>query len=115
MLCGRHTKLSRNLQNYLQDCDVDVKHTANIVDTLAAIENSRGIHALVINAGVLGNDKPGLLRAIRKLCPDSGIVVIDRDLPDSPLDGIFFATPEYSPAQIVQSMIESRTNARSES
>jgi len=114
LLCeGRHSR--KTIQNYMKSCKVNVEHNSSIVDTLARIEHGDDLHAIIINSSILGEEREGLLRAITKLCPQAGLVIIDKNKEPvpSPTSDIVFVPQSYSPAQIAQAMIEARTLARS--
>jgi nitrogen-specific signal transduction histidine kinase len=114
LLCkDKHS--SKKTQHYLESCKVNTEYTNNIVDTLARIEHGSDLHAIIINSATLGEEREGLLRAITKLCPQAGLVIINKtaEAIDSLASDAVFIPQSYSPAQIAQAMIEARTLARS--
>ena len=116
LLCNKNNKFGKTLVQYLNDCKVETMFTHSIVEVLTAIEHSKNLHAIIIQASTLGSDQDGLLRAINKLCPTVGIVVIDNNAapePHSSIPAVIRVPHSYSPAHIAQAMIEARTRARS--
>ena len=114
LLCkDKHS--GKKLQHYMESCKINIEYANNIVDTLARIEHGGDLHAIIINATTLGQEREGLLRAITKLCPQAGLVVIDKaaEAIDTLNSDAVFVPQSYSPAQIAQAMIEARTLARS--
>lgn len=105
----------KEIKNYMESCKVNVEYADSIIDTLSRIEDGNDLNAIIINAATLGHDPKGLLRAIIKLCPNAGLVIIDKpDSNNQPLSSEVVYVPQtFNPAQIAQAMIESRTLARS--
>ena len=114
MVCRKNSKNKKQLLQYFDSCHVRTEATAGIVELLAHIENKPNLHAIIVNSAELGSDKDGLLRAIAKLCPNVGILVLDPNTNQDELnESEIITVPEsYPPAKIAQAMIEARTRAR---
>lgn len=74
-------------QTRLRKIGVKVEFIENITSALARIENGRNLDAMVIDRYLLGQEAGGLLKAILKLCPSAGIVVLCDD-PQSESEGL---------------------------
>jgi PAS domain-containing protein len=105
---------SKSLQRYLENCSVTVESASGIVETISRIERGEGLCAIVLNAATLGEEREGLLRAVAKLCPLGGIVVVGEDPgSDTALNEDIVSVPTAdSPTRLVRAMIEARTLAR---
>jgi len=104
----------KNIKIYMESCRVNIEYADSIVDTLSRIEHGNDLNAIIINSATLGQEREGLLRAIVKLCPQAGLVVIDKNTQSDQTmsSDVVFVPHTYSPPQIAQAMIEARTLAR---
>ncbi len=104
----------KKIKSYMDSCNVNVEYSNSIIDTLSRIEHGSDLNAIVINSETLGPEHEGLLRAIIKLCPQAGLVVINKTetTNQSGSTDVVFVPRTHSPAQIAQAMIEARTLAR---
>jgi PAS domain-containing protein len=114
VLISKDVRGASHLQAYLKECSVAVESTDGIVDTLARIERGANLSAIVLADVGLGEAYEGLLRAIVKLCPQAGIVVVTtHEVATSGIsEDIVFIPACDSPTPIVRAMIEARSIAR---
>ena len=105
----------KKIKTYMDHCNVNIEYSNSIIDTLSRIEHGSDLNAIIINGETLGHEYEGLLRAIIKLCPQAGLVVINKteSTNQSISKNVIFVPRTHSPAQIAQAMIEARTLARS--
>jgi hypothetical protein len=112
VLLARPTRDHAQLARRLTDLNVQVERADDIVSTLARVEEGENIDVMVIDARLFGDQAAGLLRAIVKLCPSAGIVVLSVDA--RPYGGVLAAevvceAPDASANRIFRAMIASRS------
>ena len=114
LICKGKYSSNRELRTYLQNSEVTTIYTDNIIDTLARIEHGADLDGIIIPDTSLGEEREGLLRAITKLCPQAGLVVINKHSEPikSLLADIVFIPHTHSPAQVIQAAIEAKTLAK---
>lgn len=112
VLLARSTRGHDHLAEALAESGVTVERTDSVVAALARIESGCSLHAIVFDRDLLGNEAPGLLRAMIKLCPTTGIVVMCED-PDreaaSLMKDIIFIQKRTDPGRIIVAMVEAKT------
>lgn len=79
-----------------EDMGLNVELASDIVALLQHIEADRGLKGIVVERTLLGEEADALLRAIRKLRPRTGIVVLDTrtQFPPDLTTHIVFETPD---------------------
>ncbi|MEI6971556.1 MAG: hypothetical protein WCL44_08560 [bacterium] len=114
VLLARSTRGNDHLAEALKDAGVTVERTDSVVSALARVESTATLHAIVFDRDLLGNEAHGLLRAMIKLCPQTGIVVLCED-PDREVSNlikdIVFVQKRTDPGRIIVAMIEAKTLA----
>jgi signal transduction histidine kinase len=107
-------KTNNALTTKLTELNVNVEHVDNIISALARVEENRGLDIAIIDRQLLGQEGKALLRAIVKLRPSSGIVVLSED-PESERQGlsedVVFAEPSSDLNTILTAMIEAKSLA----
>ena len=78
MLAGTSHELDV-LEQKLLSIGAQVDRKANVVSILASVERTRELDVLVMEKVILGDDAHGLLKALRELCPQLGIVILGQD------------------------------------
>ena len=84
------------------------------ISALARIESGEALQAMVSEKYLLGSEAKGLLRAILKLRPTTGVVVLCDDPSHEPEDlarDIVFLSKRTDPTEIIGRMVESRSLA----
>ena len=115
LVCKKEGPPARSqLEHVLRECQVTAESTSSVVDALARIESGTDLGAIIIHGEILGPEPEGLLRAITKLCPQAGLVVLDDQENDThPLaSDVVFVPAKAHPVQAVRAMIEARSLAR---
>jgi len=115
ILIDRDMHGSQVCNDYLRHAGIHVRQVQGIVNILSAMEGDDHLDAIVLGSGILGEDRTGLLKAIARLCPRTGIVVQQRDIRDDGIPGIVYVPEHVTPTQLLHAMIEarSRTGKRS--
>jgi hypothetical protein len=88
----------------------------DMVSVLGHIETETQLDVLLIEQDLLGPQAEGLLRAIGKLCPRAGIVVLG-DPPDHPLTHpipqLLYANSDIPPTQLGKVLVAAQDRATS--
>jgi hypothetical protein len=96
---------------------VRVEALQDIVSVLAHVETERALDAVLLDRELLGQQAEGLLRAVAKLRPDAGIVVLCED-PDAEPEprprSVVFAAHMRDPARLIKSLLEAKALATSQ-
>jgi two-component system cell cycle sensor histidine kinase/response regulator CckA len=79
LLAGARTAPRDNWIRRLRDLGMQVRTAEDIVATLHAVEAPGEISVLVLERKLLGDEAAALLRAVRKLRPHTGLVVLSED------------------------------------
>jgi nitrogen-specific signal transduction histidine kinase len=111
VLLARESHAHDYVEEQLSEIGVKVERVDNVMSALARIESSSDWNAIVVEKGLLGDEANGLLKAIVKLCPGTGIVVLCEDPGiESQLlsKTVQFTSRRAAPVQIVKSMVEAR-------
>ncbi len=105
----RHLSLLQRLEAMAEVTLVD-----SITAILAATESNRKLDAVVIDWPLLGSEEEGTLKALAKLSPGSGIVVL-RDTAartsGPPLPGVVYAPSHADVNSILMALVEARSLA----
>lgn len=100
------------LQQTLHGIGARTESVDNIISLLARIEEEKNLDAMVISKNVLGQETRGLLKAIMKLRPSSGIVVLCED-PSIESGGIanevIFESVMSGPNKLLTALLEARS------
>jgi len=114
ILLAAPAKEIASLQQTLRTIGAKVEHVDTIVSVLARIEEENLLDAMIISNHLLGQETKGLLKAILKLRPSVGIVVLCEDLQiesESMTSDIIFESTRSTPNKILTSMLEARSLA----
>lgn len=110
LLGGSGPELEK-LQRRLERRGASVVTKANVVSLLAYFEASQAPDAIVVDKRILGLEADGLLKAMLKLCPRVGVVVLCHDPSQeaSELSSlVVFAPYGLDPERLVRAMIEAK-------
>jgi signal transduction histidine kinase len=112
VLLARPTRDRTHLAKRLSEMNVEVEQADDIVSTLARVEEGENIDVMVVDSRLFGDQAAGLLRAIVKLCPSAGIVVLSAD--PRPYDGslateVVTEAPNATVNRIFRSMIAAKS------
>jgi len=114
LLAGSDRKELQQIEEYLKEVGMTVTVAEDIVSALQHVEAGRELSAIVCDRRVLGEEADALLRAIIKLRPRAGLVV----LCDSPESVSASLKPDMvieplnvAPAAILQAMLRAREMA----
>lgn len=111
VLLAREAREHDYVEEELRGMNVSVERVDNVMSALARIEKGHGLQSIVIEKNLLGDEADGLLRAIMKLCPKTGLVVLCEDPESEPQDlmpDVVFMSRRASPATIIRGMVEAR-------
>lgn len=101
----------KNIEQYLKEIGMAVTVAEDIVSALQHVEADRELSAIVCDRRVLGEEADALLRAIIKLRPRAGLVVLC-NAPESMLaslkSDIVFETLNVAPETILQALLHAR-------
>lgn len=96
------------LEKHLERLGVAVEVAADIVAALQHVEADRALTAMVLDRPLLGEEGPALLKAIRKLRPRAGLVVLS-DKPSDAREDLksftVFESSEASPEVVLKSLL----------
>mgnify|MGYP001605367249 CR=1 FL=1 len=112
VLLARPVRGHDYLDETLRQAGVAVERVDNVVSALSRVESGKPLHAIVFDKDLLGNEAVGLLRAMIKLCPSTGLVVLcddpDREMQDL-VNNVVFVSRRTDPARIVKVLVEAKT------
>lgn len=114
VLLARPSRGHDYLEETLKDAGVTVERTDSVIAALARIESGCSLHAIVFDKDLLGGEALGLLRAVIKLCPSTGLVVLCEDPDREPpalIKDIVFLQRRTDPGRIIVAMVEAKTLA----
>lgn len=103
-----------NLDKRLKELKVQVGRVDNVMSALARIEDGGDLDAMILEKYLLGQETKGLLKAILKLRPSAGLVVLCEDPESEPRElstDIVFVQERSDPNNILISMIEAKSLA----
>ena len=111
VLLARATQGPDFVEEKLRQLGVVVEHVDNVISVLARVESGDMWQAIVVEKNLLGDEADGLLRAIVKLCPKTGIVVLCEDPEREPSDllgNISFVSRRVDPARVAKAMVDAK-------
>jgi signal transduction histidine kinase len=111
VLLARSTRDHDYVEEQLAAIGVSVDRVDNVITALARVEDGHTLHAIIVDKKLLGDEAYGLLKAILKLCPGTGIVVLCEDPdsePSSLMGEIVFESRRTSPGKVIRAMIEAK-------
>jgi signal transduction histidine kinase len=114
VLLARSTRGHDYLEDRLREANANVERVNNIISALGRIETGQGLHAIVVEENLLGDEAAGLLRAIVKLCPTTGVVMLSEDpkpIPASSSRNVVLVSRRSSPTRIIKAMVEAKAQA----
>jgi signal transduction histidine kinase/CheY-like chemotaxis protein len=104
----------RVLQKRLEEFGAKVDRVGAIVAALARVEESGKLDAIVLDRSILGHECSALLRALLKLRPSAGVVVLGEppevDGPSLTSD-VVFVSPAAGPSKIIFAMVTAKSLA----
>lgn len=113
VLIARSNKGHDYLEETLRQANVNVERVNNVISALGRIETGQGLHAIVVEEDLLGEEAAGLLRAIVKLCPTTGVVMLSDE--PKPATGaarnVVLVSRRSSPTKIIKAMVEAKAQA----
>lgn len=115
---GSH-RYHRMVDHPLQEMGAHVDMQDDIVTVLAHIESHPKLDAIILEQSLLGQQSEGLLKALTKLCPRAGLVVLCDD-PDAietlrHTRNVVLLSGELTSSQLLNALLESRALAGSSS
>lgn len=99
------------VEDKLRENGVGVYRVDNVMSALARVEDGTSLNAIVLERNLLGDEADGLLRAIIKLCPAAGIVVLCEDPGSEPEElsrDIVFESGRAGAGRVVKAMVEAK-------
>jgi signal transduction histidine kinase/CheY-like chemotaxis protein len=103
------------LESYLREMGITVIAAADIVSALQRVEAESEVNVMVLDRDLLGQEADALIRAILKLRPAAGVVVLasatDADMPENLRSQVVVEQRSASPESIVQALISARERA----
>ena len=114
VLFARPARAYGALDRRLTDLGVRLTTVDNVISALARIEEDKNIDVMILDKYLLGQEAKGLLKAILKLQPTAGIVVLCDD-PASESEGlapdVIFVEAHADPNKAIVSLVEARNLA----
>ena len=112
VLIARQTRDHVHLARHLEKMDVHVEQADEIVTALARVEEAKQLDVMIFDARLFGDQAAGLLRAIVKLRPTAGIVVLTTET--RPFEGslagdVICESSDASANRILRAMITARS------
>jgi hypothetical protein len=102
------------LVNRLHTRGIRAEHVDDVMSALARVEGQEGLDAVVIDRPLLRQEAPALLKAVLRLRPSLGLVVLSEN-PEADAKGladdVVFLPADAEPDSILVSLIEARTLA----
>lgn len=103
---------AEDIGDLLAYCGATLDRKTDMLDIFAAAENNPKIDGFLIHDSLFAANRDGLLKALKKLCPSTGIVVLaqDKDARPADLDKSILVEPENSsPDRIALRLAEAMT------
>jgi len=114
ILLARPNGECRALDARLDELRIAAERVDNIMSALARVESDADLEAIIVDKNLLGPESQGLLKAIVKLHPAAGIVVLSEhpavEAEELSAD-VAFVQKRAAPDKILMQMIEARTLA----
>jgi hypothetical protein len=107
--------MAGNLREKLEEHGARVERAKDIVGTLSRLDRESMFQGIILDKNLLGAEADGLLRAILKLQPKSGIVVICETMDSIPKElkkDIVFELDSVDPDVLMESLLRSRAQRR---
>ncbi len=104
------------LKRHLKRVGTVIMEKETIVSLLAYVESYQTLDVIVVDKRILGIEADGLLRAMLKLCPRMGIVVLCQDPQQEPAglnSAMVFIPYGVGPERIIRAMVEAKGRVRS--
>jgi len=114
VLLGRPTTGKDEIGDRLNSLGVNVLNAEDIVTVLAKADATQRLEAIVLDKRLIIQEASALLKAILKLCPGAGIVVLCDDPATEEQEltsDVVFTSTESQPNQVILSIIEARSLA----
>jgi nitrogen-specific signal transduction histidine kinase len=114
VLIAGHKHRHLGLLKRIEEMQAEVTLVDTIAAVLAATEGDRKLDAVIIDWPLLGSEEEGALKALAKLSPGSGIVVLrDTETRTSgrPLPGVVYAPSHANVDSILMALVEARSLA----
>ncbi len=114
VLLARSSLHHDSLEARLHEIGVRTARVDNIVSALSKVEGGQQYDALLLDKNLLGAEADGLLKAIVKLCPNAGIVVLSDDPDREPTalqHDMAFISSRANPNVVLKAMIEAKSLA----
>ena len=114
VLLGKPQSDRNELDSLFQLLNVNVIMAENIVAVLAKADTAPRLDAIIIDKRLIIQEVSALLKAILKLCPGTGVVVLCDDPASESQEAaadIVFAASDAPPNQLILSIIEARSLA----
>lgn len=100
------------LEDRLRDMGATVDRVDNTVSALARIQEDTPPDAMVIEKRLLDPEAHGLLRAVTKLCPRTGIVVLCEEPDEEPeIPNVLYTTEHSNTYRIIRDMLAASDKA----
>ncbi len=102
------------LDNRLKTIGVQSQYIDNLMTALPKIESDKDLHAIIIDKRILGSQSSALLRAILKLRPESGLIVItdaNESADEAFVNQVVFVEQNAQPDRIINQLVDARTMA----
>ena len=114
VLIARSAQNHSDLDSKLSGMNAKVDFANDVMSTLARVDDEEPLDAMVIDLRILGRESKALLRAIIKLRPTAGIVVIDTNSGEalqSLHSDIFFVSNNNEANAILHALIQAKSLA----
>jgi DNA-binding NtrC family response regulator len=102
------------LDRFLAEAGMQMFRVDNIMDALGRIEEAPRLDAMILDSRLLSFQARALLKAILKLRPDAGVVVLSDD-PDTDAQGletdVVFESPAVKPGRVAVALMEAKSLA----
>ncbi len=114
VLVARPPRRPLPLEQHLQAMGITVRVVEDVVTALSGLDPERAPDGMIWVKSILGAESDGLLRAILKLCPASGIVVLTDDpAAETPslAGSVVFVPTRATLARIAEALLEAKALA----
>lgn len=114
ILVARAPRHPLPIERHLQAMGITVRVVDDVVSALSGLDPDHAPDAMVWIKSMLGRESEGLLRAIIKLCPAAGIVVMTDDPAAEPAalaDAVVFVPIQATMARVAEALLEAKALA----
>jgi signal transduction histidine kinase len=110
LLAGRKEITSRIAAAIGQPENCVIHEISDAVELLVTAEQEADLDVMIVDQRLIGHEPDAFLRALMKLRPQAGIVVLRDDQTTEPLQshGVIVLAPTANPAQVAGAVIESK-------